>query len=489
MKGKGKTAWLIAGGVLGLIAGGLYTKRKSLIGPKLSLHGQRLLNELNQLLQGYDQERLNSIYWVVQDHDIKTIQYLRQKNIFSYEELTAMYLDRWRQFPEVLSRDVVALAPEALADAKARDQAYHEGVPLIYGIPLIVKDTIELKGLPVLRGLTALSKRASSADAQVVHHLKRAGAVILGKYGFKKIRKWAGESVYYDGGASLLAHNQTLGTIGTGLAGRLIWQSIRQSLIGYRPSVDLYEMGGILPLSDWAEVVGFMGKSVSDVVLLAEAAKGENEDRPKTKSSSKESMPDWRDVRVSVMASNDGDFGIMDRATSWMKEEGLAITYQSFSLTKQSLGELFRGRIRKAFDNYRANTATLLPSFEEIIHQTKCLAKQKQTWMDRYFTEDLEERTSDHHLKQVLEGYKAEMADYFAENKADVLAVVDAGMIQEATLIGLPVVTIPMGVTMMSEPLSLTLIGKKGSDKALLQFSRQLSHRIQKWQHGTKVDS
>lgn len=481
MKGKDKTGWLVAGTMLGLLAGGLYVKRRNLLGPKPTAHGERLLEELNGLLENYDQSRLNTIYWIVQDHDIKTIQYLRQKQVFTYEELTAMYLDRWRQTPEILGRDVVALSHQALEEAKRCDQSYKEGLPVLYGMPLIVKETIELRGLPILRGLTALSKRKSLADASVVRDLKRQGAVILGKYGYRKIRNWIGENVYFDGGAALLAHNQALGAVGTGLAGQLISESVQQSLFGYRPSVGTYAMDGVLPLSDFAEVIGFMGRSVSDVWLMAQGAQAQSfrGEALKVQLGEEGLQPNVQSLTVSIMASNDGDFGLLDRVASLMKEEEVEVTYQTFEPSRYSLPKLIRGRVRKAFDFYRANTVSLLPSFEEVIYQTQRIGWQRQTWMDRYLTEALKERTSDHHLKEVIDTYKSKMADYFEEYQADILAVVERQIIQEAAVAGLPEVTIPIGVTMTNDPLSLTLIGRQGQDDQLIQFARKLSHHLQ----------
>src|SRR4051812_45518951 len=70
-------------------------------------------------------------------------------------------------------------ARQAARAAEARWQAPGEK-PLLCGVPVAVKDTIELQGLPTTYGSLAFRDNYQP-DAEIVHRLRRAGAVLLGK--------------------------------------------------------------------------------------------------------------------------------------------------------------------------------------------------------------------------------------------------------------------------------------------------------------------
>jgi allophanate hydrolase len=68
---------------------------------------------------------------------------------------------------------------DALAEAKALTAGGHADRPL-YGVPVAVKDNIDVKGLPTTVACPAFSYRPGK-DATCVARLKRAGAIVIGK--------------------------------------------------------------------------------------------------------------------------------------------------------------------------------------------------------------------------------------------------------------------------------------------------------------------
>src|SRR4051812_8188297 len=75
------------------------------------------------------------------------------------------------------------LTPDALDQADASDRHRREHGPRspIEGIPVLIKDNIDMAGLPTTGGALALADSMPSADAPIVARLREAGAVILGK--------------------------------------------------------------------------------------------------------------------------------------------------------------------------------------------------------------------------------------------------------------------------------------------------------------------
>ena len=68
---------------------------------------------------------------------------------------------------------------ELLAEARALQQAGKTSLPL-YGIPVAVKDNIDVKGLPTTAACPAYSYRPNK-DAACVAKLREAGALVIGK--------------------------------------------------------------------------------------------------------------------------------------------------------------------------------------------------------------------------------------------------------------------------------------------------------------------
>ena len=78
---------------------------------------------------------------------------------------------------------VRSLNSGAVAEAKALDAERAAGTvrgPL-HGLPVLLDDTIDAKGLPTTGGSIALQKSMPAADAALVAKLKAAGAIVLGK--------------------------------------------------------------------------------------------------------------------------------------------------------------------------------------------------------------------------------------------------------------------------------------------------------------------
>src|ERR1700751_1449843 len=84
---------------------------------------------------------------------------------------------------------VITLSPDALAEATESDERHKAGQPLgpLDGIPVLVKDNIQVAGMPATAGSPALLA-AQPPDAFLIAALRAAGAVILGK---SNLSEWA----------------------------------------------------------------------------------------------------------------------------------------------------------------------------------------------------------------------------------------------------------------------------------------------------------
>ena len=95
-------------------------------------------------------------------------------------ELVRTSLDRIAKYDGQVNAFTVVLEEEALAAARALDEAAPSGLPLA-GVPVSIKDHIWLAGAPATNGSVAWRDFVPDVDAVAVARLKAAGAIVVGK--------------------------------------------------------------------------------------------------------------------------------------------------------------------------------------------------------------------------------------------------------------------------------------------------------------------
>src|SRR3954447_25553704 len=108
----------------------------------------------------------------------------------SARELAERALQRIERFDGELNAFGAVFAERALADADRADRrrAQGERAPLL-GVPVAIKDEIEITCEVTSRGTGAITARAA-ADAEVVRRLRDAGAVVVGKTTMPELGLW-----------------------------------------------------------------------------------------------------------------------------------------------------------------------------------------------------------------------------------------------------------------------------------------------------------
>jgi len=214
---------------------------------------------------------------------------------FTTRQLTQAYLDRIATIDRAgpTLNAVIELNPHALADAAQLDAERVAGTlrgPL-HGIPVLVKDNIDVVGMVNSAGSLALANNRPKHDAFLITRLRAAGAVILGKTNlsewanFRSTRSTSGWSsrggqtrnAYVldrnpcgssaGTGAAIAASLATVG-VGTETDGSIICPAAINGLVGLKPTVGLVSRRGIIPISISQDTAGPMGRSVADVAAL-----------------------------------------------------------------------------------------------------------------------------------------------------------------------------------------------------------------------------
>ncbi|MCB1434706.1 MAG: amidase, partial [Alphaproteobacteria bacterium] len=100
------------------------------------------------------------------------------------EALVRRCLDRIGEVDSAVKAWIHVLADEAIATARALDteQQATGRRSLLHGIPIAVKDVIDVAGLPTRANSRSRADALPAAiDATVVAHLRACGAIVLGK--------------------------------------------------------------------------------------------------------------------------------------------------------------------------------------------------------------------------------------------------------------------------------------------------------------------
>ncbi|WP_108248700.1 amidase family protein [Planctomonas deserti] len=210
-----------------------------------------------------------------------------------YLDRIAAYDDPYGDQPGLAA--VILTNPEALATAAERDAERADGEirgPL-HGVPVLVKDNYATFDLPTTAGSASLHTYRTAADSTAVARLRDAGAIILAKTNMSEFA-WHGRfTLSSERGRTANPYNQALsasgssgGTgagvaasfgpagLGTDSCGSIIGPSAHGSLVGYRPTMGLTSVNGIVPLSARQDVSGPMTKTVTDAALLMEVLAG-----------------------------------------------------------------------------------------------------------------------------------------------------------------------------------------------------------------------
>jgi amidase len=221
--------------------------------------------------------------------------------------LTQAYLERIAEVDDGGPRlsAVIELNPRAEDEARALDAERSAGKvrgPL-HGIPVLIKDNVDVAGMVNSAGSLALADHRPKTDAFLVGRLRDAGAVILGKTNlsewanFRSTRSSSGwssrggqtKNPYVlsrnpcgssSGTGSAIAASLAAIGIGTETDGSIICPAAVSGLVGLKPTVGLVSRTGIIPISVSQDTAGPMSRSVADAALLLNAIAGVDKSDP-----------------------------------------------------------------------------------------------------------------------------------------------------------------------------------------------------------------
>ena len=359
----------------------------------------------------------------------------------------------------------------------------------LHGIPLGIKDLIDVAGWPTAAGAPWLAKAVASHDAPIVERLRAAGAIILGKTVTTQFacfdppptrnpwnleRTPGGSS---SGSAAAVATGMCLGAIGSQTGGSITRPASFCGIAGCKPSFGLVPVQGVYPLSGSMDHPGPLARSVIDLSLLLYAIL-DPADRLRFADS-----PRIEPGRIGRLR---GMFA--DRA------EPLAL-----ALFEKTLDRLANG-------GAKISEVALPPAFDDVLRchriiMTTELAEHHREMLPRHAAEYLPgirslieeglrvDRAEYARCKAHQQALKSEIAAAFRD--VDVLAcpaAVGPAPTTETTgdpsfnapwsYTGLPTVSFPMGLSVDGLPLAIQLVGRFNDEAMLFHTARWCERHV-----------
>ena len=183
---------------------------------------------------------------------------------------------------------IISYNPLARLEAQQLDEYYANKTKLIgklHCIPTIVKDNIDIKGMPTTGGLNALRNSIPNQDAYVIKRLRSEGAIFIAKsnlielaYGYSDKSETGGLChnpfdfnktccTSSSGSGAATAAGLSILSLGTDTSGSITGPSSYAGIYGIRTQYNNPSVEEIIPLFDRQDTVGPITKYINDLVL------------------------------------------------------------------------------------------------------------------------------------------------------------------------------------------------------------------------------
>jgi amidase len=450
-------------------------------------------------------------------------------------QLVQTYLDRIEAFdksgPNINA--IITVNSEALKEADRLDAAYKASGPVgpLHGIPVIVKDQADVKGMPTTLGSVLFKNYLPDRDSFVAEKLKKAGAIILAKstlgelgggdthgslFGSTRNPYDTERTVGGSSGGSAASVSANFSTVGVGQEGLA---SIRRpstwnGIVGMRPSAGLVSRGGVYGC--WPEIFGSLGpmaRTVKDLATVLDSMVGYDPEDPITargvghipESFNKFLHKDGlKGARLGILRESIGlnsepdseDFkkvsAVFDKAIAELKAAGaeivdpIAIPKIKELLAKRSGGP---SDTEQSFKNYYGRSANppfktpdevvASPDFAKVVKRSRERFNRKPDAMKHYESLRAQDELMTNFLK-VMADHKLDAIVHKAVEHQPTLIKdgVNPPFVDQkgaphlnTFLVYVPTIVVPAGFTPDNLPAAVCFIGRPYDDGNLIKFA------------------
>jgi len=222
---------------------------------------------------------------------IKLASEIRNRKL-GIEELTKAYLERIERLDGPNGLNTIAeLNEDAIDEAKYMDSIKADQRGPMFGLPILIKDNIDVAGLHTTAGSLALSDNIPKDDAHVVKNLRRNGALILGKTKMTELANYTGDDMpggysslggqvihAYDpkkdpsgsssGSAVAMSAGLCAATVGTDTSFSIVGCATDNGVTGIKPAHGSLCADGIIPIAKTLDSSGPITRDLKDAILV-----------------------------------------------------------------------------------------------------------------------------------------------------------------------------------------------------------------------------
>lgn len=472
-----------------------------------------LWKPFNKDFKDFSEEAYNTLKPLVLEQDIPTLQKHIINGDLSYEKLTKFYLYRIRKFDrenDLSLNSVIALNPKVIKQARQKDKEFKKGKKVrhpIFGMPILLKDNINVFGMPTTAGAVALQDNIAD-DAFITARLKNNGALILGK---ANLSEWAyffcgdcpsgysaiggqtlnpyGRRIMDTGGSSSgsgvsVAANFSVGAVGSETSGSILSPSSSNSIVGLKPTIGLLSRSGIVPISSTLDTPGPMTKNVIDNAILLDAMSGfDDADSKSIKSqvvSYSNALPE-----SSIEGKRFGAFkrfmedSLYVAAINVLRNKGAEVVeVDEVEVERSGFISLLNLDMKKDLPEYLANHASNvveITSVQDVIDYNNLDSLNRAPYGQRLFKGIVDDSGSLQYLDSIKTDLITKSRLYFntpfeKQNLDGFLSINNfhAGWAATAEY---PALTVPMGYQDNGRPRGLTFISKPLNERDLLKWA------------------
>lgn len=444
--------------------------------------------------------------------DITAISDALDKKIITSENLIRIYLERIEKYNDKYNA-LITVNDNAISEAQKLDEERANGNvrSILHGIPIIVKDNIDVLNMPTTDGSKNLSDNYPTKDAEAIKKLKDAGAIIIAKSNMSKYAFYASSSTsdfgtvknaynteyssYGSSGGSAVsvALNFAVAALGTDTNSSVRLPASANSLVGYRPTLGLISTDGVVPYDPERDTIGTITKNVKDAIILTNIMTNENKinEEEYNLTNLKIGVPksfiegDDSNTLPENKLINDEVKKLILTAIEKIEKAGAQIIYidDYYTISKDNeVAKSYSGYLFcDSFNKYISNHTGSIKTFSELAEKDKSLENYNS---ECNTTKTLDEKNN------IKYSYSQYIGNFYNENDIDIimypssknklLKIGTSGLINlsahASSTINYPAITIPMGYDDDNLPYGLEIMTRTNNDSTLLSIASALEN-------------
>ena len=472
---------------------------------------QSISNDKNEIfrpfysfIKSYDIGYHNSIKKHILNKNISYIQSKIDEDIFGYEDLVKFFIYRIYKYEmnkDLYLNSVISLNPDVISQARELDKNKSDN-PL-YGIPILVKDNINVKNMVTSAGASVFKNNLVNNDATVIKNLKKNNVLILGKL---NMSEWAyyfcrpcpvgysslggqtlnpyGRKIFESGVSSSgsgvsIAANFAVASLGSETSGSILSPSSKNSLVGLKPTIGNISRSGIVPISSFFDTSGPMTNNVLDNAIIYNSMIGFDQSDELSKESTKINIQEMQNFESSDLKIGYSSRYLSDSLfiSTVNNLQSIGINNVSYTSSNSPL-PYFRGiltsdmkRDLPKYIEQFANENIIVKNISDIVKFNNTDTITHAPYNQYIFNEIVNDEVSDIELEDMKKFTRTNAREFLNELMTrynfDVFVSVDNSMAGIAAAAHFPALSVPMGYRKNGEPSNITFITDSNNEQLL----------------------